>query len=255
MSEFLGVGINILSSGIAFILGLSLRTIIHRYQIHRSRGFWGRGIGKGKTVIFLGSFPSEMFANPVRKNEAFEPTGMVGLGDTRAVHELTSLLSNLGVAAEMAYANAHNATGLTKGNVILLGAEESNSLVKGPFHSVPTTLKFETSSPLTLHDELRNESYQAVWEDAEIVVDYGKLLRVRNPYAPECTLTMICGIYGYGTWGGVRLLADQQFLKRCAELDDAFELECIYKVLVHQGEPEFVIPLDVRQLREASPVN
>jgi hypothetical protein len=94
-----------------------------------------------------------------------------------------------------------------------------------------------------LHDKF----YQAQWSDEEITIDYGKLVRVRNPYAWGRTLVMISGIYGYGTWGGVRLLSDPDFLKRCAGLD-VFEFECLFMVQVHQGEPEFVTALDVRPL-------
>lgn len=186
-------------------------------------------------------------------NEDFEPTGLVGLGDARAVHELTTYLSSIGVSADMAY-TSDKAAGQVKNNIVLLGAEEANHLVKGPFHDIPSTLRFETSSPMTLYDTLSGEPYRAEWEGKEIITDYGKLVRARNPYAPEYALVMICGIYGYGTWGGVRLLGDQQFLKRCAELGetsgtgDVFELECIYKVPVHQGEPFAAIPLDIRPL-------
>jgi hypothetical protein len=118
-------------------------------------------------------------------------------------------------------------------------------LIKGPF-AIPTTLVFDThSKPLRLKDTLRNVVYQAQWEDEDVTVDYGKLVRVKNPYAPDRTLVTISGIYGYGTWGGVQLLRNPIFLKRCAELE-AFDLECIYMVKVHRGEPEFVIPIDVR---------
>jgi len=60
---------------------------------------------------------------------------------------------------------------------------------------------------------------------------------------------MICGIYGFGTWGGVRLLSDKSFLKRCSVLGNTFEIECIYKVQVYQGEPAFVTPMDIRHIR------
>jgi hypothetical protein len=199
MSNFFGIGVNILSSGIAFVLGVSLRSIIHRYRVRHSRGFWGSKIGKGKTVIFLGSFPNELFASPTQVNEDFEPTGLVGLGDARAVHELTTYLSSIGVSADMAY-TSDKAAGQVKNNIVLLGAEEANHLVKGPFHDIPSTLRFETSSPMTLYDTLSGEPYRAEWEGKEIITDYGKLVRARNPYAPEYALVMICGIYGYGTW-------------------------------------------------------
>lgn len=251
MDLFVNLGVGIAASGISFVLGVMLRTFTDNYRSRRSRAFWGRGIGNGKTIILLGSLPGELIA----RTPAFEPTGVVGLGDARAAHELAIYFSRLGVAADIAYANSPLA-GQGMSNIVLLGAEEANPLVKGAFDDVASTFRYETSLPMTLHDGLRNKSYVAKLTGGEVTVDYGTLIRTRNPYAPEHTLVMIGGIYGFGTWGGVRLLNDKRFIKQCALLSDKskngniFELECVYSVHVHQGEPEFVRALEVRPIGE-----
>ena len=109
---------------------------------------------------------------------------MVGLGDARALHELTAHLSDLGADVEVAYANTQLA-GKTKNNIILLGGEEANSLVDYPFgEAIASSLTFQTPPPpLILRDELRNETYEAEWRDVgsgkEIKTDYGILIRAR----------------------------------------------------------------------------
>jgi hypothetical protein len=126
-------------------------------------------------------------------------------------------------------------------------------LVKRPFQEkINSTLRFRTSPPLTLLDDLRNEAYQAEWddkgEDKKLLTDYGKLVWARNPYASDRVVIMICGIYGFGTWGGAKLLTSEKFLRKCEELGDSFEFECVYRVGVHEGKPEFVEELDFRPL-------
>jgi hypothetical protein len=252
MDLFVNLGIGIAASGISFVLGIMLRTITDNYRIRRSRDFWGKGIGSGKIIILLGSFADKLTQSDPT-SPAFEPTGVVGLGDARAAHELAVYFTRLGVAADIAYANSPLA-GQGKSNIVLLGAEETNPLVKGAFDGVVSTFRYETSQPMTLHDGLRNKSYVAKLAGDQVAIDYGTLIRARNPYAPEHTLVMIGGIYGFGTWGGVRLLNDKRFIKQCALLSgrskagDAFDIECVYRVRVHQGEAEFVTPLDIRPL-------
>lgn len=249
MGLFVNLGIGVATSGISFILGFIFRTFTDNYRIRRSRVFWGRGICSGKTIILLGSLSDELIA----RTPEFEPTGVVGLGDARAAHELAVYFERLGVTADIAYANSPLA-GRGKSNIVLLGAEEVNPLIKGAFDNVASTFRYETSLPMTLHDELRNKSYVARLIGGQVAVDYGTLIRTRNPYAPEHTLVMIGGIYGFGTWGGVRLLHDKRFIRQCALLGeqsgngDVFELECVYSVHVHQGEPEFVRALEIRPL-------
>ena len=259
MDQVVNLGIGVAASGVSFVLGVMLRTFVDNYRVRRSRAFWGRGIGDGRTVILLGSFSEELITSSVhRSGSDFEPSGIVGLGDARAAHELAAYFSRLGVSAQIAYANSPLA-GLGKSNIVLLGAEETNPLVKGPFADVTHTFRYDTSLPMTLHDEQKHESYKAELTGDQIAVDYGTLIRARNPYAPEHTLVMIGGIYGFGTWGGVRLLNDKRFLKRCAQLSgksrngDSFDLECVYRVHVHQREPEFVTPLDIRLSSASKP--
>lgn len=249
MGLFVNLGVGIAASGISFVLGVMLRTFTDNYRSRRSRAFWGKSIGSSKIIILLGSLSDELIA----RTPEFEPTGVVGLGDARAAHELAAYFSRLGVTAKIAYANSPLA-GQGSNNIVLLGAEESNPLIKGAFDEVASTFRFDTSLPMKLHDGLRNKSYVAEMRGDQVAVDYGTLIRTRNPYAPEHTLVMIGGIYGFGTWGGVRLLNDKRFIKQCALLSDkskngsVFELECVYSVHVHQGEPEFVRALEIRPI-------
>ena len=96
MSSVFNLGINLASSALAFLFGISLRSMLHYLRTYRSRRFWGPGVRKGKTVLCLGSFKASDLG-PYMKVEDFEPTGLAGLGDSKALHELTAMLSKMGI--------------------------------------------------------------------------------------------------------------------------------------------------------------
>jgi hypothetical protein len=99
MSSVFNLGINLALSALAFLLGISLRSMLHYLRTYRSRRFWA-GVRKGKTVLCLGSFKASDLG-PYMKVEDFEPTGLAGLGDSKALHELTAMLSKMGIYIHM----------------------------------------------------------------------------------------------------------------------------------------------------------
>jgi hypothetical protein len=49
--------------------------------------------------------------------------------------------------------------------------------------------------------------------------DYGIIIRARNPFNRRKGIIVIAGAYGYGTWGGVRLALDEEFLEKCEKFE------------------------------------
>lgn len=251
MSPIFDLGTNLAASALAFVVGVSARSALHYLQTYRSRSFWGAGVRKGKTVLCLGSFKASDLG-PYMKVEEFEPTGLAGLGDAKAVHELTALLSKIGIDIHMSYADSPPA-GETRDNLVLLGGDETNDLVVVAKQTGTTSnIEFQGASPIILYDQFTRTSYKTQWEMGRITVDYGRFIRKGNPYNPDRTLVMISGIYGFGTWGGVRLLNDKDFLRKCAALE-VFDMECIFEVRVIHGEPEIVRPIAIRPLNATPP--
>lgn len=257
MSSISDLGTNLVASGLAFLFGISIRSIVHYLRTYRSRHFWGAGVRKGRTVLCLGSFKASDLG-PYMKVEEFEPSGLAGLGDAKALHELTSMLSKMGIYIHMSYSDSP-LSGETRENLVLLGGDQVNDLVVVTRQTgTVSNLEYKLPEPVTLpepatlYDRFTEISYKAQRENGQITVDYGRLIRSTNPYNPDRTLVMISGIYGYGTLGGVRLLSDKHFLKKCAELK-VFDLECVFEVRVVRGEPEIVRPVVLRPLNEAVP--
>jgi hypothetical protein len=187
------------------------------------------------------------------KVEDFEPSGLAGLGDSKALHELTALLSKMGIYIHMSYSDS-TLSGETRNNLVLLGGDQVNDLVViAQQTGAISNLEYQIGDPTTLHDRFSGITYRPQREHGGVTVDYGRIIRRANPYNPERTLMMISGIYGYGTLGGVRLLDDKYFLKTCEELQ-VFDLECAFEVRVVRGEPEIVRPVAIRPLNATRPI-
>jgi len=194
----------------------------------------------------------------------------MGVGDTRAVYELTRSLTLMGTRLEIAYSSRLEDRQLER-DLILLGGGDSNRIFSRIEESGRLQFRFQ-HGPLTLRDLSEGVEYRATFTEIDlsqasdvplegvniferdgrpvaglIAADYGVLARMRNPYNPHRTLILIAGLYGYGTWGGARLIGDREFMKRCSQLR-AEEFECLYKVEVLQNMPVAVYPVILRAL-------
>jgi hypothetical protein len=257
---------DVIAAVLVFGLGLSTRSLVGTVRSWRGRRFWGREILRGRTRLFLGSFP--------RFNH-LEPSGFIGLGDTRAVHELATNLGQLGVSLELAYA-PNLMDGQHNENLILLGSAEVNTLTAPVVEGIGTSFTLNPG-PMTIDDRRTGTTYAADWdvhpiEDGAIQgldntwsiataadgsrvaqrfrADYGFLVRARSPFVPERTAIVIAGIYGFGTWAGARLTTDAGFLRRCAQ-QESFDIECLYRVDVLHGQLLKTTIMELRPLSQA----
>jgi len=232
------IGINLLATAIAFGLGTGTRTVVHSVRTWRSRRFWG-GVLKGRLTLFLGALP---------RLRDLEPSGLIGLGDTHAVHELTDTLTGLGATFEMSYAEKLS-DGQQHHNLILVGAHEVNQIVDAIQDDAQFTYRF-LPDPMRIHDVQTGVDHVPEWDpkrEGELLLDYGTLSRLPNPYHHRSTVVILSGVYGFGTWGGARVISDAEFLRRCRRLG-TYDVECLFAVRILQGIVLSVRVLDVRPL-------
>jgi hypothetical protein len=87
-----------------------------------------------------------------------------------------------------------------------------------------------------------------------IRTDCGVVIRCPNPFNPARTVVILCGSYGYGTWGAVRLIQSAEFLGALPRPETS--LECLLKVEVTHDMPqglhvEFVRPVEPSSVIES----
>ncbi|WP_305782528.1 hypothetical protein [Symbioplanes lichenis] len=259
MGDLRDLAINLAAAVIAFGSGIVTREIFRLQRSRRGRAFWGRRMLTSRTLLFVGEFP--------RFNH-LEPSGMVGLGDYHALHELTTGLAAFGSSFGIAYASQIT-DGQPRENIIVLGGTDVNSLTSTVLDKVGSHFRLD-DKVMVMVDERTGTTYRAEWDvdpldgsgrhdldhswfistDAEgarvalrFRTDYGILVRSQNPFAPDKMVLLICGVYGFGTWAGARLPFDDDFLATVAPLDN---FECLFRVQVHQRQ---LLKTDIVALR------
>jgi hypothetical protein len=250
VSEIRDIVINIVAAILMFVAGMISRGVVGFAQLHRDRAFWGRRLLRGRTYLFIGSF--------VRFNH-LEPSGFVGLGDLRALQDVTATLEKNRAKFEVAYSSRIQETQL-RDNIVLLGLDETNSLAVGMLERLGSGFQVDTNA-MTITDSATGKTYSPEWEvdplngdgpyrdfDGSWFIsvkddgfrqalrfraDYGVLVRSENPFAPNKTLVMMAGIYGFGSWRAAQLPKDKDFQRRCAGLNS---FECLFRVEVQQNQ-------------------
>jgi len=145
--------INLLAAMIAFVSGALTRELYRLTRSRRGRAFWGKRMLGSRTVLFVGEFP--------RFNH-LEPSGLVGLGDFHAVHEMTDGLAALNSSFEVAYASQAT-DGQYRENMIMLGGTEVNSLTATILDKTGSTFRLDNDA-MTLTDTRSQATYGTEWD-------------------------------------------------------------------------------------------
>ena len=244
MSQLEDLWINLAGAGIAFALGAVTRTVVHYLRVRRGRRFWGAPTSGEEVVVFLGAMPTRP------DFVSYEPSGLIGMGDMHAVQELTTVLNDLDIRSTMAFIrHSHDQQ---RKNVILVGAEGVNAISHRLKDRYERNYEFDLDRGV-LKDKAKGITYKPVWDDdlKEIRYDYGTLIRAENPYMGGRTIVAFGGVYGYGTWGGVRAVTHPEFRRRERSLGSP-NVECLFRVEVLNGG---ILTVDILDVAPLSPRN
>src|SRR6478672_4873876 len=134
MSGLWGLGGNVASGALLFVLGLASRRIFARLRGVRVGRFWRRLVD-GEITLVIGRFDRADFLE-------YEPSGVVGIGDIRALHELIDILLRAGMSNfKIAYADTLSEQQLC-GNLVLLGGSDTNATAAGLMRDVGARVEF-----------------------------------------------------------------------------------------------------------------
>jgi hypothetical protein len=226
--------VNIAAGALSFLLGVGV-TKAHSWRRHlRVRRFW-RPLTSGGLTLVLGEVPREEFLQ-------YEPSGLVGIGDLRGLHELIEQLGN----ARLTGFKVEYALTMSKedryGNLVLLGGSDTNALTAEFMQKVGSQVELRndgqpSSPPVLLDSAYDSGSIQPELSNNAVTVDCGVLIRARNPMNPDRWVVIIAGCLGYGTWAGVRLTTAHELRHAPATF------ECIFKTKVENGTPSLLTPV------------
>lgn len=152
---------------------------------------------------------------------------LAAYADQDALTELFGHLraANPAVQVEFELASRLESDDLTKGDVVLLGGRAYDQVAPGlrgrislPLERIPGVVD---EGEVFRYDGTTYEP--AFSSTGEVVEDVGLLARMRSPFDPRHTLTVLGGVFTRGVYGAVRSMTDRHFLARNEEyLRDRF---------------------------------
>jgi hypothetical protein len=98
MDDLRNLAINVVAGVLLFVLGFAARQLYSWLRSLTVGRFW-RPLAKNGVTLVIGSFAKDEFV-------AYEPSGVVGIGDLRALHELIELFGRARLTRfKIAYVN------------------------------------------------------------------------------------------------------------------------------------------------------
>ena len=240
--------LGILTALILSLLALLRRTSNHLRTYKKARALW-RPFASGDLKIITGDL-----TRVYSELKEFEVGGLVGIGDVQAAAELVAFFGKvgfLGFNRSMDVVRGNGPLGELYGlNVVCIGGPDANEATEEMLARIGHTL--DPRGPL-IRDAKENKDYEPEEGPPDsqgkpmISLDYGVLIKTRNPEAASRQVLIIAGCSGYGTWAGAKLASSERFL-RCPRVSQGGPIECLYSTDVISGVPNEPQVLVLRDL-------
>lgn len=255
MGQLVDVLLGLSTALIGYVIGRLWQASARWLRYRKARRFW-RPVIDGPVQVVVSRFQPTEFR---------EPTGLVGGGDAFASRELSDDFREIGLSG-LKTVFVDEAQLDRRANLILIGGSDTNEVTRqalarikphlqvvDPGPGIPMEIQDwapqATSGGLGEEMPAAPKRYQAdPFAGSDPAVDYGVIIRARNPFNPKKAIVVISGAYGYGAWAGAGLTRDDTFLEQCAALQerhrqdggrgDWVQLECLFKVGIFDRRPQ-----------------
>lgn len=183
-----------------------------------------------------------------------EPAGHMGAGCAFGLIELMGHLNQIGAGRPkiVKIADGDQVTDdFRRNTLILLGGPLRNAVTREAMRRLCLTHRF-AQPPTTIRDIRAGTTYSygpALLRPAD-GIDYGLLIKARNPFNPRTSILIVAGSSGYGSWAGTRLITEPSALDGTAASGEPFE--CVFSTDVVDRSPQATEPLVIRTLEEAN---
>jgi hypothetical protein len=228
---------------VAAAAGWALKVGRDRWKTRRARAFWRPFILDDLRIV-IGRFG---------QFQRFERSGLIGVGDARALAELQRSLAKIGMNnPSVRYADELHGDEL-KHTIIALGGPDANAVTCQALNRIRSKLRFSSlrMDRIVIEDSASAppDLYIPSEPDAGgATTDYGLILRAPNPFAPEKEIMIMAGSYGHGTLACTRFAFLPEFLAlRGAKSKNPFE--CLVKTDVVLDAPQAIRLILLRSIQ------
>ncbi|MFB6726626.1 hypothetical protein ACFCV3_41035 [Kribbella sp. NPDC056345] len=222
------LAVNLAAGAIGAGAGALVQPVRAHFRTRGPRRFWRPFVAGKQVRVVIGG--------PSLEGNAWEESGLMGVGDTLALRDLQSDFARIGAEVDVRLASHIARSELADCALVSLGGPDSSHVTKALTERAETTLRFgdPESHEVAISDLLARCYYEPRIRSGT-GVDYGLILRLsRSEVLHHAEAVVIGGSFGYGTWAGARLMREKQFLEnRIVRSKSPFE--CLYKTAVAGG--------------------
>lgn len=241
------IAIKIGTAVFIFLFGRLSPWIWSWVQYHSAKRFWRPVVRSQPTVV-------------VGRHELadFEPSGLIGVGDEKAVDLLREHFRTLHLSSnfpvryvdELPTGNSYDGTFLCLGGPD--ASPQGEGLIADLWREAPTSFTWgdPTRHDNTIYDRESSQQFRPHGFPGTITRDYALIVKMPNPFSQpgsEDYALLFAGCFGFGTWGAARFATTAAFLKdHRVEGADAFE--CLLSIDVANRSPARTELLAFREL-------
>jgi hypothetical protein len=207
-------------------------------RTRRTRKFWKPFSKLDQLSVILGGD---------RTRPTFEASGVVGVGDVKALTELQAIFyeNRLG-RLPITLSTSPSEAGLEVADLILIGGPDMNWATKAVASRLPARFTFGNPDDreISITDQETGSVYSPSAPGGSDMRDVGLIKLVPNPFDTRRKVLLVAGAFGYATLAGVKLTEQKAFLEH--PLIAAGHLfECLFSVDIVANEPLAPTIIDV----------
>ncbi|WP_329292314.1 hypothetical protein [Streptomyces pseudovenezuelae] len=183
-----------------------------------------------------------------------------GIGELLAFGYIRESLISAGLdnpLSGVTMASAFPASFLT-GNIISLGGTQYNEISKILLSQCDQAFIVDNATPKRILDVRNGSDFVPALSQGKIVIDYGVLTKVKNPFNPDSVAFVLRGSHTYGTAACAKVLTPK-LIKEVMRMERQLNVDCWQaviraRVVEHDVFPEVVSfsPISVRPIDPSS---
>jgi hypothetical protein len=242
-SDRLAIVLCILGSILGFVIGWIAPKVHQWVRTRLTRKFWRKFSRIKQAKVIVGVH---------RRFESWDPAGLAGVGDVRALNELQAIFVESGLGRLPSIVSSDPESALPQGSdLILIGGPDVNAATKEVARRRPGRFtRSDVENDVSITDQETGEVYPKRIGHG-IRADAGVIKRMPNPLDKARQVLIIAGSFGHGTLAGAKLCRDKDFLKdRIVASGGPFE--CLFTTEVVADEPVRTEVVAIAALKENS---
>ncbi|WP_410590435.1 hypothetical protein [Amycolatopsis sp. lyj-23] len=237
------IAVNLIAAAIGGVAVWTTGRTRRRARLLRARKFWKHPGDRGVTIVVGAQSRGWL--------DAWERSGLIGLGDAEALASIEEQLRSFGFGLTVRSAEDMAGADLRR-DLVLIGGPDANPVTATMIQRIrpaPTfAFPYWRDHVVLLVDRTTGREYRPEYDDdGHLTADYGVVVRAPNPLAGDGTEVMILsGCWGHGTAAAAESLRSKALHR--AGVSTRRPFEALVKVAVADRRNHTVTVLEVRPL-------